>query len=48
MLQVAYFTNRVVDAGEELTWDYGINFKEKMDGSDPFRCFCGSEFRRNV
>ncbi|CAI0434595.1 unnamed protein product, partial [Linum tenue] len=45
---LAFFTTREVDASEELTWDYGIDF----DGNDQpfknFQCKCGSKFCRNM
>ncbi|KAK4792113.1 hypothetical protein SAY86_022548 [Trapa natans] len=42
----ALFTTRAVQALEELTWDYGINF-EGDTLSDTFQCLCGSKFCRN-
>ncbi|XP_022953605.1 probable inactive histone-lysine N-methyltransferase SUVR2 [Cucurbita moschata] len=40
---LALFTTRKIDAMEELTWDYGIDFDVK-----PFLCQCGSKFCRNM
>ncbi|KAL9436162.1 hypothetical protein AB3S75_022256 [Citrus x aurantiifolia] len=44
---VAFFTTREVDAFEELTWDYGIDFDDH-DHLVKFRCRCGSNFCRNM
>lgn len=42
---LALFTTRRVEAFEELTWDYGMNFDDhqRMKG---FRCHCGSTYCR--
>ncbi|KAJ7555828.1 hypothetical protein O6H91_05G056600 [Diphasiastrum complanatum] len=42
---VAYFTNRVVEVREELTWDYEIDFDDKHS-LKAFQCRCGSRFCR--
>ncbi|KAJ1413860.1 SET domain [Sesbania bispinosa] len=41
---VAFFTNRKVNAYEELTWDYGIDFDDHDHPIEAFRCCCGSAF----
>ncbi|KAK9944999.1 hypothetical protein M0R45_010532 [Rubus argutus] len=45
---VAFFTTRKVDALEELTWDYGIDFDDHDDPLKVFNCRCGSKFCRNM
>ncbi|GAB4841259.1 hypothetical protein Ancab_021991 [Ancistrocladus abbreviatus] len=45
---VAFFTARKVDALEELTWDYGIDFDDPDDDFKAFRCLCGSSFCQNM
>ncbi|KAM5563334.1 putative inactive histone-lysine N-methyltransferase SUVR2 [Rosa sericea] len=45
---VAFFTTRKVDALEELTWDYGIDFDDHDDPVRVFNCQCGSKFCRNM
>ncbi|XP_050388284.1 probable inactive histone-lysine N-methyltransferase SUVR2 isoform X2 [Argentina anserina] len=45
---VAFFTTRKVDALEELTWDYGIDFDDHDDPVKVFNCICGSKFCRNM
>nr|XP_011458037.1 PREDICTED: histone-lysine N-methyltransferase SUVR2 isoform X2 [Fragaria vesca subsp. vesca] len=45
---VAFFTTRKVDALEELTWDYGIDFDDHDDPVKVFNCQCGSKFCRNM
>ncbi|OMP03193.1 hypothetical protein COLO4_10579 [Corchorus olitorius] len=45
---VAFFTTREVDAYEELTWDYGIDFDDLDHPIKAFRCRCGSMFCRNM
>ncbi len=42
---VVFFTNRIVERGEELTWDYGINFKTK--DQTMFHCNCLSTMCRD-
>ncbi|RCV07355.1 hypothetical protein SETIT_1G237500v2 [Setaria italica] len=44
---VAFFTTREVDAFEELTWDYGIDFDDVDHPVKAFKCHCGSEFCRD-
>lgn len=45
---LAFFTTREVDALEELTWDYGIDFDEEDQLVKAFRCKCGSKYCRNM
>ncbi|KAL9239065.1 hypothetical protein vseg_013419 [Gypsophila vaccaria] len=45
---VALFTTRNVDAFEELTWDYGVDFDDNELHIKSFRCLCGSRFCRNM
>ncbi|CAA2998119.1 probable inactive histone-lysine N-methyltransferase SUVR1 isoform X3 [Olea europaea var. sylvestris] len=45
---LAFFTTRKVNAMEELTWDYGIDFDDHDHLVKPFRCQCGSNFCRNI
>ncbi|XP_055959547.1 histone-lysine N-methyltransferase SUVR4 isoform X3 [Mercurialis annua] len=45
---LAFFTTRDVDAMEELTWDYGIDFDDNDHPVEMFRCLCGSKFCRNM
>lgn len=45
---VALFTARKVDAFEELTWDYGVDFDDNEHHIKAFRCLCGSKFCRNM
>ncbi|XP_066351083.1 probable inactive histone-lysine N-methyltransferase SUVR2 isoform X2 [Miscanthus floridulus] len=44
---LAFFTNKKVEAFEELTWDYGIDFDDVEGPSKPFRCMCGSRYCRD-
>ncbi|XP_061343461.1 probable inactive histone-lysine N-methyltransferase SUVR2 isoform X2 [Gastrolobium bilobum] len=44
----AFFTARKIEAQEELTWDYGINFDDHDHPVQLFRCRCGSKFCRNM
>ncbi|RAL47719.1 hypothetical protein DM860_012344 [Cuscuta australis] len=44
---LAFFTTRVVKAREELTWDYGIDFRDRKHPIKAFKCQCGSRFCRN-
>ncbi|KAL2458541.1 Histone-lysine N-methyltransferase SUVR4 [Abeliophyllum distichum] len=44
---IAFFTKRKVDAYEELTWDYGIDFDDHNHPVKAFRCSCGSEYCRD-
>lgn len=39
---LAYFTTRKIDAMEELTWDYGIDFDDDYHPVKAFQCSCGS------
>ncbi|XP_051224492.1 histone-lysine N-methyltransferase SUVR4 [Lolium perenne] len=44
---LAFFTSTKVEAFEELTWDYGIDFDaEKQKPVKPFECLCGSRYCR--
>lgn len=43
---IAFFTTRPVQAGEELTWDYCMDFEDVMHPIKAFRCLCGSEHCR--
>lgn len=45
---VALFTTRKVNAFEELTWDYGVDFDDGEHHVKAFRCLCGSSFCRNM
>ncbi|KAA8550712.1 hypothetical protein F0562_002396 [Nyssa sinensis] len=45
---LAFFTTRKVEALEELTWDYGIDFDDHDHPVKAFRCRCGSKFCRNI
>ncbi|KAG8641825.1 hypothetical protein MANES_12G036100v8 [Manihot esculenta] len=45
---LAFFTAREVNALEELTWDYGIDFDDNDNPMEVFRCLCGSKFCRNM
>ncbi|MCL7023629.1 hypothetical protein MKW94_015150 [Papaver nudicaule] len=40
---IAFFTSREVDALEELTWDYGIDFQDHAHPIEAFQCLCGSK-----
>ncbi|KAF6168842.1 hypothetical protein GIB67_041726 [Kingdonia uniflora] len=44
---LAFFTTRKVDALEELTWDYGIDFDDYKHPVKGFRCLCGSQYCRD-
>lgn len=44
----ALFTTRKVDAFEELTRDYGIDFDDNGNEFKTFECLCESEFCRNL
>ncbi|KAL8545114.1 hypothetical protein ACS0TY_005348 [Phlomoides rotata] len=41
---LAFFATRKIDAFEELTWDYGIDFYHPVKA---FQCLCGSNFCRD-
>ena len=43
---VAFFTSKKVEAFEELTWDYGIDFDDERQPMKPFECLCGSRYCR--
>ncbi|KAJ1273615.1 hypothetical protein BS78_06G295600 [Paspalum vaginatum] len=43
---VAFFTSKKVEAFEELTWDYGIDFDDDKDPGRAFQCLCGSRYCR--
>ncbi|KAL5702420.1 [histone H3]-lysine(4) N-trimethyltransferase [Ranunculus cassubicifolius] len=45
---LAFFTTRNVEALEELTWDYGIDFSDKNHPVKGFRCQCGSNCCRDM
>ncbi|KAL5562000.1 hypothetical protein UlMin_031747 [Ulmus minor] len=45
---LAFFTTRKINALEELTWDYGIDFDDHDHPIKPFQCQCGSKFCRNI
>ncbi|KAK4433144.1 Histone-lysine N-methyltransferase SUVR4 [Sesamum alatum] len=44
---LAFFTTRKVEALEELTWDYGIDFDDKTHPVKAFQCHCGSPYCRD-
>ncbi|KZV24291.1 histone-lysine N-methyltransferase SUVR1 [Dorcoceras hygrometricum] len=44
---IAFFTKRKVNALEELTWDYGIDFADHNHPIKAFKCLCGSELCRD-
>ncbi len=43
---VAFFTKRLVEAREELTWDYGNDFSLQDPDLPSFACKCGSSMCR--
>ncbi|KAF7011274.1 hypothetical protein CFC21_025601 [Triticum aestivum] len=43
---VAFFTSKKVEAFEELTWDYGIDFDDERQPVKAFECLCGSRYCR--
>ncbi|XP_052205270.1 probable inactive histone-lysine N-methyltransferase SUVR2 isoform X2 [Diospyros lotus] len=45
---LAFFTTRKVEAFEELTWDYGIDFNDHSHPIKAFQCCCGSAFCRDT
>lgn len=45
---IAFFTKRNIEANEELTWDYGIDFEDKEHPIKAFRCHCESPYCRDV
>ncbi|KAL3620560.1 hypothetical protein CASFOL_035472 [Castilleja foliolosa] len=44
----AFFTTRKVNAMEELTWDYGIDFYDHDNPIKAFHCQCGSKLCRYI
>ncbi|XP_043722739.1 probable inactive histone-lysine N-methyltransferase SUVR2 isoform X2 [Telopea speciosissima] len=44
---LAFFTTRNIDALDELTWDYGIDFDDHNHPVKAFQCCCGSKFCRD-
>ncbi|XP_052144632.1 probable inactive histone-lysine N-methyltransferase SUVR2 [Oryza glaberrima] len=44
---LAFFTTRIIEPFEELTWDYGIDFDDVDHPVKAFKCHCGSEFCRD-
>ncbi|KAJ1269724.1 hypothetical protein BS78_07G232900 [Paspalum vaginatum] len=44
---LAFFTTKKVEAFEELTWDYGIDFEDLDGPSKAFRCMCGNRYCRD-
>lgn len=45
---LAFFTTRKVEALEELTWDYGIDFDDCDHPIKAFQCHCGSVHCRDA
>ncbi|XP_043704356.1 probable inactive histone-lysine N-methyltransferase SUVR2 isoform X2 [Telopea speciosissima] len=45
---LAFFTTRNIDALEELTWDYGIDFDDHNHPVKAFRCRCKSKLCRDM
>ncbi|XP_010475044.1 PREDICTED: probable inactive histone-lysine N-methyltransferase SUVR1 [Camelina sativa] len=45
---LAFFATRDIEAMEELTWDYGIDFDDDDSLMKPFECLCGSRFCRTM
>ncbi|XP_062191430.1 histone-lysine N-methyltransferase SUVR4-like [Phragmites australis] len=45
---LAFFTTKKVEAFEELTWDYGIDFEDVDCPNKAFRCMCGSRYCRDA
>jgi len=43
---LALFTSKKVEAFEELTWDYGIDFDDDKHPGGAFQCLCGSRYCR--
>ncbi|CAN8267660.1 unnamed protein product [Cochlearia groenlandica] len=44
----AFFTTREIDAMEELTRDYGVEFNDHVFPTTPFHCRCGSKLCQNT
>ncbi|XP_077228145.1 putative inactive histone-lysine N-methyltransferase SUVR2 isoform X2 [Tasmannia lanceolata] len=45
---LAFFTTRKVEALEELSWDYGIDFEDHNHPVKAFRCHCSSKCCRDM
>ncbi|KAJ4802637.1 SET-domain containing protein lysine methyltransferase family protein [Rhynchospora pubera] len=45
---LALFTSRKIEPLEELTWDYGIDFKQTELQNRSFKCLCGSKYCRDT
>ncbi|KAF9588899.1 hypothetical protein IFM89_016862 [Coptis chinensis] len=45
---LAFFTTRQINALEELTWDYGIDFDNDYHSMKAFQCRCGSGCCRDM
>ncbi|KAL4190536.1 hypothetical protein AMTRI_Chr07g76200 [Amborella trichopoda] len=45
---LAFFTTRKVEALDELTWDYGIDFEDHDHPVKAFKCLCGSKLCRGI
>ncbi|CAM8894829.1 unnamed protein product [Rhodiola kirilowii] len=45
---IALFTRRKINALEELTWDYGIDFEKNCNPVKAFQCLCGSKYCRDI
>ncbi|KAF3335842.1 Histone-lysine N-methyltransferase SUVR4 [Carex littledalei] len=45
---LALFSSRKIEPLEELTWDYGIDFKETEILNRSFKCMCGSKYCRDT
>jgi SET domain-containing protein len=39
---VAFFASRIINPGEELTWDYGTDFSKEDPDLPKFSCKCKS------
>ncbi|CAM0911497.1 unnamed protein product [Alopecurus aequalis] len=44
---LAFFTAKKIEAFEELTWDYGIDFDSTDSTNKAFHCMCGSQYCRD-
>jgi SET domain-containing protein len=44
---VAFFANRIIRPGEELTWDYGTNFNNDDPDLPQFSCKCENKMCRD-
>ncbi|ERN18966.1 hypothetical protein AMTR_s00067p00206920 [Amborella trichopoda] len=47
-IELAFFTTRKVEALDELTWDYGIDFEDHDHPVKAFKCLCGSKLCRGI